>query len=192
MLVTLSLIAASTTALFGQGRVAFNNIVSGNLITAWGPYPPYGDYLVGSTYSIQLLWAPQGTYATIPEFMAAVLGQSAAFPFIGTTGDAGSAAGYFDGGSVPSPVGTSMPPGNYTMVARAWYNVGFANYDAAVAGGGGIGWSTFFNMTPTVSPTPPPNTIFPSFTIGVRIPEPSTFALAGLGAAALLLMRRRK
>jgi len=40
----------------------------------------------------------------------------------------------------------------------------------------------------------PPNTVFTGFnlyTLGT-IPEPSTFALAGLGAAALLIFRRRK
>ncbi len=38
----------------------------------------------------------------------------------------------------------------------------------------------------------PPNFNTPSFNLYFTIPEPSTFALAGLGAAAMLIFRRRK
>jgi hypothetical protein len=83
-----------------------------------------------------------------------------------------------------------MVPGNYTMMARAWFNTGFASYDAAKVGGANIGY-VIFNQSATFFPAAAPNTIFPSFTLGL-IPEPSTFALAGLGAVCLLLFRRRK
>jgi len=39
---------------------------------------------------------------------------------------------------------------------------------------------------------PPDSTGWSSFNIASAVPEPSTFALAGLGAAALLIFRRRK
>jgi hypothetical protein len=100
----------------------------------------------------------------------------------------------FDGGTIPTPVGTSMPAGAYTMMARAWFNGGqYANYDAAKAAGRNTGYS-IFNLTATAFPAGAPNTIFTPFTVGSAgtVPEPSTFALAGLGAAALLLFRRRK
>jgi len=38
----------------------------------------------------------------------------------------------------------------------------------------------------------PPNMLVPSFNLYNSVPEPSTFALAGLGAAAMLIFRRRK
>jgi hypothetical protein len=38
----------------------------------------------------------------------------------------------------------------------------------------------------------PPNTSFPSFNVAESTPEPATLALAGLGAAGMLLIRRKK
>jgi len=200
VLLTLVVVAATAVTMYGQGRVSFNNAASGNVITittdptrAAAGQGAVGA-LLGSTYSIQLLWAPQGTYTSQAAFLAALVGSGPAVPFLGTTGDAGSSAGLFAGGATPSPVGTSMPVAPYTMQARAWYNGGqFANYDAAVLGGANVGLSAFFNLTPTASPTPAPVTLgLQSFTVAGVVPEPSTFALAGLGAAALLLFRRRK
>jgi len=56
------------------------------------------------------------------------------------------------------------------------------------------GRSALFSYTTPTSATPAPAEFLPnnlaSFTIGV-VPEPTTIALAGLGAASLLLFRRR-
>lgn len=60
----------------------------------------------------------------------------------------------------------------------------------ASAAGANPGVSQLFTINVTAPPDAANHTIFPAFIIG--IPEPSTFALAGLGAAALLLFRRRK
>lgn len=49
------------------------------------------------------------------------------------------------------------------------------------------------SATPTAAPNPPgPLTGLGSISLNSGVPEPSTFALAGLGAAALLIFRRRK
>jgi len=55
------------------------------------------------------------------------------------------------------------------------------------------GHSTAFTITPagTGSPTPLIGTVMPGFSV-FAVPEPSTFALAGLGAAALMAFRRKK
>lgn len=190
MLVATSLLAVSAVTLFGQGRVLFNNITSGNAITviSFGP-----TVYAGGNYSIQLLWAPQASYGNSAAFFAAVIGSSPAVSFFGTTGGSPGTdgAGLFDGGTVPNPSGTSMPPAAYTMMARAWFNGGqFPTYAAAQASGANIGISAFFNIAATAPGNPANTTIFPSFQIG--IPEPSTFAIAALGAAGLLLIRRRK
>lgn len=193
LLLTLTVIAVSVATMYGQGRIGFDNLGTGNAITvhptqnqgATGGLPGQN---VGANYSIQLLWAPQATYANTAAFLAAVLGQSAAFPFFGATGGSPTTdgAGLFDGGAVPVAVGA------YTVAARAWFNGGqYATYDAAAAASRNTGWSAFQNIASTAPPTPSEFTAFPSFTVGV-VPEPSTFALAGLGAAALLLFRRRK
>jgi len=199
LLLTLTVVAATALTMYGQGRVSFNNSVSGNVISittnpalaAAGQGAP--GAVLGSTYSIQLLWAPSGSYATEAAFLAALVGSGPAVAFLGTTGDAASNAGLFAGGATPNPAGTAMPVAAYTMQARAWFNNGqYATYDAAFNGGANVGFSAFFTLTPTVAPTPAPATTgLQSFTVGI-VPEPSTFALAGLGAAALLLFRRRK
>jgi hypothetical protein len=87
-----------------------------------------------------------------------------------------------------------------TLQVRAWdINLG-ATYEAAFAnprvdaGSIGIGKSLPFTyQIPATAADPFANFLmsnFQSFTFG--IPEPSTFALAGLGTAALVIFRRRK
>jgi len=94
--------------------------------------------------------------------------------------------------------GTATPEGASAFFqVRAW-NGGFATYEAAaLAGTGFLGTTTVFaNLTGAPNGVPP--SVPASLTgwttpLVVRaVPEPSTFALAGLGAAALLLFRRRK
>jgi len=200
LLLTLAVVAVSAVTVFSQGQVTFGNVASGNGVTinadpafaAPGQGAP--GAFVGATYSVQLLWAPQGTYADTAAFLAAVVGSSGSVAFYGTTGGGpgSDGAGLFDGGVVPTPAGTTMPAGAYTMAARAWFNGGtFNTFDLARAGGANFGYSQLFNINAVVFPATPATTTFAPFTVGV-VPEPSTFALAGLGAAALLLFRRRK
>ncbi len=197
ILLMLSVVAVCALTVYGQGRVAFNNITSGNAITI-DPVLPIAagegaaGANLGSTYSIDLVWAPQATYGSQAAFLAAALGSSSPIAFFGTTGGSPitDGAGLFDSGVVPSPVGTSMPAGKYTMEAFAWFNGGtFATYAAALAGGANTGFSGFFTQVVTAAPAGVNATIFPSFTVAV--PEPSTIAMLGLGMAALLAFRRR-
>jgi hypothetical protein len=199
LLLTLTVVAASALTMYGQGRVLFNNLVSGALVTVGaqnqGASGGAAGANVGANYSIQLYWAPVGSYANDAALLAVALGNSTATTFFGATGGGPSTdgAGLFDGGTIPNPVGTTMPAGNYTMMARAWFNTGFATFDAAKQGGMNTGY-VIFNQAATAFPAGAPNTTFGGFTVtgGSIVPEPSTFALAGMGAAALLLFRRRK
>jgi len=190
--------------MFGQGRVFFNNVsgpadatvavtVTNNAAAAHAGEGAAGAF-VGSDYSIMLLWAPQGSYASEAAFLAAVVGSGGTTGFFGTTGGSPTTdgAGLFDAGTVPNPVGTSMPAGTYTMQAEAWYNGGtFSTFNLAFAAGVNTGYSQMFNLAATAFPTSPNNTVFPAFAVGT-VPEPGTFALAGLGAAVLMMFRRRK
>jgi hypothetical protein len=197
LLLTLTVVTATALTMYGQGRVAFNNLQAASGITVGAQNQGAGGGTagqnVGSTYSIQLMWAPVGNYANDVAFAAAALGSSAAVNFFGTTGGGPSSdgAGLFDGSTIPNPVGTSMPAGAYSMMARAWFNTGFATYDLAKQATRNTGYA-IFQLTATAFPAGAPNTVFTPFAVGVPVPEPSTFALAGLGAAALLFFRRRK
>jgi hypothetical protein len=68
----------------------------------------------------------------------------------------------------------------------------FATYSAAAAGGGYVGDSgVFSNPSGGGQSAPLQVTGLPDMMLQT-IPEPSVFALAGLGAAALMMVRRRK
>ncbi|MCX6922237.1 MAG: PEP-CTERM sorting domain-containing protein, partial [Verrucomicrobia bacterium] len=109
------------------------------------------------------------------------------------------AAGRFQGGTVTV---TGIPAGgNIEYIMLGW--TGGTTLDLAIASGGMIGQSALVTGIATGNPTSIPagtptlmNASFGGMTLGPLVtgpvPEPSTFALAGLGAAALLIFRRRK
>jgi len=94
--------------------------------------------------------------------------------------------------------GTAITAATPWMQVRVWDSA-FASYAAAVAAGAYNGESALYQMNPGPSLTYPlsapagPNSTWADAPIVVSlVPEPSTFALAGLGAAALMIFRRRK
>jgi len=117
-----------------------------------------------------------------------------------------TAAAQFRASTTTTEPGT-WAPGNRTFVGfdtgatvslqvRVWDNQFGATYELALASGNGyFGKSTIFQYTVPTDPLAPPSAFvmapFVSFSV-TPVPEPSTFALAGLGAAALLIFRRRK
>lgn len=200
---------------FGQGQVNFNNTS-----TAWspadsshllrfsdtGPFAiPNGTLVTSNVVAglgllrVQLYYANSTT--TTPGSFTPVVGNPATFR--GTTS---ASPGAWIGGGTRTLTG--IPNGTAAnLLIIAWDSAYAADGLAALAGlgttyglpaGGGLfGMSSIFSYTPPTSPTPAP-TEFLMNNMGtfdihfVGIPEPSTFALAGLGAAALLIFRRRK
>ena len=86
---------------------------------------------------------------------------------------------------------------------QGWYNTAgtYASYAAATAAATGttyVGTTTQFTAKEVQSPTTPVDMAgtSPGMWTGslllTPVPEPTTIALGGLGAAALLLFRRRK
>ena len=161
-----------------------------------------GSGIGGDKYTVQLVWAA-GTGLTQAQldanrvFGALVtgVGNPGNNPgaFYGVTGPTAGGGGYFDAGAIPNPVGTSMPVGVYTAQVYAWYSAsGATSYDQALAFGNvNVGKSALFNFSATAPPTPVNATSFGGFQVG-GVPEPSSLALAGLGAAAMLIFRRKK
>jgi len=134
---------------------------------------------VGPTYAAQLYIAPNGTVD--PTAFVAV-GSPVAY-------STGLDAGYFFGGSIA----TSFAAGTQVAVqVRAFNTTQGANFQAAsTASAAQIGLSNIIQGYTLGGQTPPASLIgLQSFTIAV-VPEPSTIALGVIGAAALLLRRRR-
>lgn len=172
---------ASNAGLVQTGNGA-NDISSGT--TDWSAASGWSG-LLGTGFTAQLWAAPGANQA-----------ESSLQPLAITTTFQTVAAGagvLKNAGSVPIP---NAPEGSIaTLELRVWDNQGgtITSYAAAVAAGAAVGSSPIFNSQPLglVTVTVPELIGLQSFNIHA-VPEPSTFALAGLGAAALLIFRRRK
>jgi hypothetical protein len=201
-------------SIFGQGTVTFNNHVAGSVVThiyaplASAPWTwqqgngtadtPAGTtdwsgwtLLAGSGYTAQL-WAAPGLNQ--PE---SSLEPASPTTVMRTGGGAGYVAG------VTTTLSNILPDstGGATLEVRVWDNRGgtVTSWAAAFAlmmtdSTYALGSSPLFNLTATIGGTfnTPPNLVgLQSFNILPAIgPEPSTLALAALGAAALLFSRR--
>jgi len=97
--------------------------------------------------------------------------------------------------------GTAIGAATPWFQVRVWDSALGVNEAGWLSASGGAGYSgsgALFQMNPGNSIayvlTAPPgiNTTWTEGNIVLSVPEPSTFALAGLGAAALLIFRRRK
>jgi hypothetical protein len=89
---------------------------------------------------------------------------------------------------------TAAPGGTTYLSLRAWESK-YATYEEAVAGGGIAGASKVWAQAtsdPGAQPPAPPQALngLEAFSVAV-VPEPSLLALMGVGAAALLLRRRK-
>ena len=168
-------------AAYGQGTLNFANAASAGGVTVNAPdfLNDGATKLSGSTYVAVLM---AGASATS-------LSQIATTPY-GT-------GGYFFGGTKAIP---GIAGGGTAWVEILAFNTTFgATYAAAVASGqpNAYGGSSPFSVVladPTSSPPGTPSALggLKSFNLNPPVPEPSTFALAGLGAAALMIFRRRK
>lgn len=78
------------------------------------------------------------------------------------------------------------------FVIEAWSNPQFTSYAQAFAANDFVGRTLAFANPVSQLPNAPPDFVAMPALVLSAVPEPSTFALAGLGAAALLIFRRRK
>jgi hypothetical protein len=166
---------------FAQGTVNFNNSPA----AVGGTGAPIFDVdnttrLAGTAYWAQLFAGPDaGSLAPI----------GAALNF-----RTGAGAGFFNttGVDTSRAIGTVAPGAVATIEVRAWEAAGGTSYDAAKAGGFKTGASTAFTVTTGGAGSPPS---LPANLVGLTsfslVPEPSTYALLALGAAALFLRRRK-
>ena len=169
--------AACAGSVFGQGQVTMGNNASSLVMNALTGQP----VAIGSTL-FQLYYGPAGT----PEFNL--------LPALPIAGTSAVLAGRIANTVIDIPTNSVPYGGAATFQIWAWQS-SFATYALAASGGGWVAKSVLFNAntSPNIQPPPTPTSLaglYPGFT--QIVPEPSTFALAGLGFAALLLFRRRK
>lgn len=211
LLLTAGLVAL-TTAAFAQGSVNFANATS-----AYGAVTP--SHLLtwaDSATNFNALLTPGSLVSSnfagviVPGLRAQLYyGASTANSLAGMTAEPNLAnfrsstsanAGSWLGGTRTL---TGYNPGDNLMLAVVVFDTAFAangldayNQFQAHTYGGLFGWSGLFSYLAPL-PGAPVTAYLPAnqlpFSVGaVLIPEPATFALAGLGAAALLIFRRRK
>lgn len=190
-------LAATAAGAFAQGTINFANTATTRIVWGNGPLPPgavaganisaafdvhVGLYYLGPTGSEQNLFLATGL-----------------IPKLGTLSSGNTNAtvdGRFTGAVATVPI---TPGSTGIFVIKAWSG-NFANYEAAQLGGSTIGGISpqFSNITGGV---PDPGNGIPGASASLNflggnfvnlVPEPSTFALAALGAGALVFLRRRK
>lgn len=198
-LCTLALVGLVSSA-FAQGVGQINLVSGSNLVRSTGDAGATPAVGVNGGF-VQLLWAPQGTAVATPwtaevGSLAAWLTANPGWQAVDTSIKAinGPVAGRFSAGTIEVPTTATIQ-----AAVAAWLG-NFTSFDLALAAPNGqAGISDAFTITPgnpnaTPIPELPATTsgLFPGVTTTPVIPEPSSFALLGLGAAALLAFRRRQ
>lgn len=210
ILCTLAVVGLASS-LFAQGTVSFANS-SATLVKflPLGADPSAATSIPKNGGYVQVLFAPTGTAAAPWDPMTQSPAQwLSANPgwLLNTTAQAiASANGRFNTGVLTLATPTK---GQVVDVMIAAWNGTAQDFGAAWTAAGlpnatvGVGLSGVVKGIQTGDPTNPLSTpgTLPNAGAGafggviatpVPIPEPSTFALAGLGAAALMIFRRRK
>jgi len=208
-LVLASLALTCAVSVFGQGQVLFGNAVSGSVRA-----PIYGISPLGNTVSQKGNGAtglPAGTvdwtgypvlsgssYVAALMFAPGANAADSALTWAGVTSTfrTGTAVGFFV--NTPATLAGVAAGDTATLQVFAWDNSSGAYADPAAAWSawkGALiagGSSSSFNLAVGGGTITPPNLVgLTSFNL-YMVPEPTTMALAGLGAAALLIFRRRK
>jgi hypothetical protein len=182
ILAALTLMSLSATCLAQKATVALNNFDSNMPILIGGNPAKNADNVY-----VQLLGGTAGSVPTTPV--------------VSTTGqtvfqvDLNAAPGFFDAGIGVVPGLAANAQGSFIL--QAWQGTaGNPGSFGGAANRGSVSWSQATgSWSDNLVPPPPPSgaslNIPSSITVGPAVPEPSTLALGLLGAAALLIRRRK-
>jgi hypothetical protein len=201
-LATLAIAMGLVASSYAQGYFNFNN-TAGGPVALIGAQGAAGEGSIGAVigsdgsfatpnYDVAFLYA-FGTYGTMAAFNAASPVFGVQTSMFGPTGGSPSldGSGIFDSGATtitPSADGTMI-----TVLVEAWYDpTGTATFAQAQALGHNTGVSALQSVRLAAGNDLLIADLGGMATFEVNgVPEPSTLALAGIGAA-LLIIRRRK
>ena len=200
-----TLLAMATVASFAQGSISVGNGINTTRFPIYGPQ-------VGSetiqTVGSSSLSAPAGTTVYTGGLLSGTrykiefwAGPSSATDFSGLTLITTTTFRTASGAATSLPNGLTQTvlgsvPG---VVADAQARLGVRVWDTlSEQGGAGYGFAGIRGQSPALSLssglggglTTPPSWVGQSFSLTV-VPEPTSMALAGIGAASLLIFRRR-
>jgi hypothetical protein len=197
---TILLIALTVASLstFAQGVIDLS-WTAGSGITVGSPSNPAQQlpgWFCGSDYSLQAYMASgtgqaEGSLSAIATLRTTFLGN----PTSAGGGPTANGEGLFASAAFANTgfaVGTAD-----TIQIRVWFDPSHnTTYEQALAAGVNTGKSALLSITPSDPTSPSAPSLdtagMQAFSVATPVPEPSTFALAGLGAAAMLIFRRRK
>ena len=187
IIATLSLMVAFSS--FGQGLIAFQNAnfasqrITTNAVAAGGGTGSMTT--AANSFQFQLFYGSDALSMTNTTPV-----------YLNSTTQVGIITGTLAGSFA------TVYPGATSIFAQAFgWTFGLTLAQAQATPGAFWGSSTVINPSTSTSPAPgtplfgstPSSTQFGTFALNVvTVPEPSTLVLAGLGAASLLLFRRRK
>src|ERR1043166_3393198 len=190
-----------TTAIIGQGTN--DGVPSGT--TSYGARSLIGATLASAqTTLISILGGPSGSAESslLPGALGSCIGGGTATTFRTGSAAGANAAAFATFSNIPGDAGVA----NFEVVAwdnssgqySTWALASVAWANGLIAAGKShlfdlhqIGGSTFTSPPIFPTTTSADTVAMESFNL-YWVPEPSTFALAGLGAAALMIFRRRK
>ena len=218
LLIATTVVALSGLTSMGQGYIAFQTPTRG----MWDLFTPAnaGTPKLAATMNLTFLWGtgsalitgigattPTNNLASQPIFTPAQawtailtdpnyrlgLDQNAGNSNPILANAANGAASYLAAASFPLNL---SPAGGTVGVYVIGWDKAFATPAAAQAAGSVVGWSPIFQYALGASSIATVSTFagsgFVPFGVPAVVPEPTTFALAGLGMAAMLVSRRRK
>jgi hypothetical protein len=201
-LLTLAVLVGATTLSFAQGTLLWNNTAS-TLISLDGSATPVRGADPMSVVNLGIFIAPFGTPAPAPspagfsdpnwQFVGAYGLNSTAAAGAGRMANPGQAtiAGFAPGTTVNFIIAgwrttTGGVAADWSAARNNLLSYGHSSLGFLILGGGAIPDSAAFGTTSSTTVQQ-----VGGFNV-VTVPEPSSMALAGLGAASLLLFRRRK